>query len=128
MFAPHPLFPSSLFPPPSTIYPISCFTNSPSPHLSFFFQSSLIFLFPPLDPSLFLVSHCYLDCMHPRRTKWSAFYFLFCSLCVVNVMFLPPEGKKEKMLTVFNSGAEISLVCLQADFYSLKGDVKHVHV
>lgn len=105
---PSPLFPFVL-PPPHYI-------NSPSLYPCL---SSEFLLLPPssppsFHPSLFLYSHCYLDCMPQRRTKWLASLFL-CSLFAVSVMFVPPEGKtikqtnKQKPLAGFKSGAEVSL-------------------
>lgn len=68
-------------------------------HLFMFFHFFLFFPFlAPLPHFLtFLNSHCYLDCMPQRRTKWLASFL--CSLCAVNVMFVPPKGKKKKTHT-----------------------------
>ncbi len=69
------------------------------------------FLFCSTSTFTFLNSHCYLDCMPQRRTKWLASFL--CSICAVNVMFVPPAGKtnKQKMLAVLKSGA-FSHLCM----------------
>lgn len=92
-----------LFPPPllcflfsfPTICPISHSMTSPSLRFYFFFLFLLFswisfypFLVCSTSTLTFLNSHCYLDCMPQRRTKWLASFL--CSFCVVNVMFVPP--------------------------------------
>lgn len=93
MFAPRPPLPHHLF--FLLFYPPTFHKITLSVSLS-----SEFLLLPPFPPpsfhhSLFLYSHCYLDCMPQRRTKWLASLFL-CSLFAVSVMFVPPEGKTNK--------------------------------
>lgn len=97
MFASHPLPPSSplfflLFSYNLSDITFHNFTLSAFLFLLSFSPFSWISFCPFLVCSTstltFLNSHCYLDCMPQRRTKWLASFL--CSFCVVNVMFVPP--------------------------------------